>query len=696
MKIRSITLKEYGPIRDFSLTPANFELIFGFNESGKTAIVEALINILFKKTSRVIRYGKPQDIRIEIEHAGQVLNPADKKTAGVLPMGEIGNLHYVQASETELYQKDGANFWEGVKLTLSQAGAGTTYAKIIKKIYEKVGLQAKEKDWAVAKKPVVQGVLDRKVKLETYFAKMDEIEGNKKRARTLAEECAVLEKESRTTREMKQYLAYENLRDQHARYRANKNALADHQRYEDRYLEEWRQLDADKKSRGNLETNLQKTRDELNRLEKDFAGLKRQDDFIRQAGFEAQLAAPKTARPEPNLFYPALIALAGVAVLILAFRFHFTMFIPTAIFAAAAAAFLIVQYRRAGIKKDLYENELTLEKARLMFPELKSFEDLRKKIEAVRIAGAGAEAAIREKRGILQQLSGAQPLDRIDQAINELRNKTGLAEFTDLQKKIAEKNRLRAENDGLRAKIGSIIEEPEETRWPDLIAKRKVEKPETPIPSGDQDREDEIRRKLDEKNRELDDLRHRIGVFESAKREIYAVTDYREALIEYNDLTGRSAVFELEKRAALKAEEILNTLSEELDDFIRDIARGTGSLSEYFQAATGHYPEVAIRDRDFIAVDRSGREFPAGLLSSGTRDQLLLCFRMAALEKFYPDGSFLILDDAFIFSDWPRRQKMVELLKRFADKGGQVIYLTSDDHTREIFAAAGAHVTTIK
>jgi len=696
MKIRNIKLKEYGPIRDFSLEPSDFEIVYGRNESGKTALVEALINVLFKKTAKVIRYGKPRDIQVELDDAGRTINPADKKSAPDLPAGDIGNLHYIQSSETELYQKDGTGFWEGIKLTLSQTGAGMTYAKIIKKVYEKVGLQAKEKNWAVAKKPVVQGVVERKDKLEKYFTQIDEITATKKRAQALSEECARLEKELQAIRSAKQFISYQAIRDLLERYRGNKNVLADYQRYDDRYLEEWRQLEAEKKSRGNIDANLQRSKADLERLEKDLSGLKHQDDFIRHGDFERLLALPVQTRTEPNLFLPILLFLIGVAALILSYKFRFSPFFPVALFGACVAAFIFVQYRRGVIRKDFYETELLLEKGRLMFPDLKNREDLRKKIESVRVNLAVVESAYREKQEMLQQLSGTQPRDEIDRKINDLRNKTGLAEFTDLRDKIAEKNRLRAEGAGLKAKLESNLEERDESRWPDLIEKRKTVKPSAPVPRADPEREEEVNAIREKKNRELDGLRHTIGVFEASREQIFGVDDYRAALIEYNRLTEQAAEFELEKMAALKAEEVLNGMSEELDDFIRDIARGDRGLSDNFQRVTGRYKEVVIRDRDFIAIDHDGREFPIEQLSSGTRDQLLLCFRMAALEKLFPAGSFMILDDAFIFSDWPRRQKMVELLKSFAGMGNQVIYLTSDDHTRGIFAASGAHVTTIE
>ena len=50
---------------------------------------------------------------------------------------------------------------------------------------------------------------------------------------------------------------------------------------------------------------------------------------------------------------------------------------------------------------------------------------------------------------------------------------------------------------------------------------------------------------------------------------------------------------------------------------------------------------------------------------------------------------FLILDDAFQYSDWERRPKLVDQVFAMAEKGWQIIYLTMDDNLRDLFCDKG-------
>lgn len=693
MKIRRLRLRDYGPIRDLEYEPGGWELVHGGNESGKTALVEALAYVLLKKNVKLIRYGKPQDLQLEIEQAGSVYAAGEKKAAGLLPPSEISSLHYVQASESELYARDGANFWEGIKIALSRTGAGRTYAHIIKKIYEKAGIQAKEKDWTAAKKPLVAARTERRAALMEFFTRMERIEEDRQRAKQLARECAAAEAELKRIQDWKKFQEHRSLRELFDRWRAGKEALAGYQRFDERYLDAWRALEAEKKSRFGIEENLQRSREDRTRLEKELTELKRQEGIITSGGLEERSAPARPAPPAPTMFVPILLFLAGLLGLVLAFRFHFTLLVPLGLFGASIIALVVVQYRKYAGQRGALEDELFLEKARLLFPDVRNFEDLRRRIEGVRIARAKVETALAEKQGLQQAMAGAKPMEQVEQEINEFRNKTGLPELSALQEKIAEKNHRQADQEVLRGQLQARFKETDENRWAGLLADLAVPEPEA---AADPKPEAALAARLDKQRRELADLQHRIDVFEAARREVHGVDDFRAALQELNRLEHELEELELEKRAAVKIEEVLTAISGELDDFITGIITGPGGLDEYFRQATGRYRTVLVQGHDLRVTDDEQRELSVDQLSSGTRDQLLLCFRLAALEKIYPDGTFLILDDAFIFADWPRRQAMVQLLKRFSEKGHQVLYLTSDDHTRDLFHAAGARITALQ
>jgi len=53
------------------------------------------------------------------------------------------------------------------------------------------------------------------------------------------------------------------------------------------------------------------------------------------------------------------------------------------------------------------------------------------------------------------------------------------------------------------------------------------------------------------------------------------------------------------------------------------------------------------------------------------------------------DTLFLVLDDAFQHSDWERRKILIDKLANIAKTGWQIIYLTMDDHIKELFDEAG-------
>lgn len=73
------------------------------------------------------------------------------------------------------------------------------------------------------------------------------------------------------------------------------------------------------------------------------------------------------------------------------------------------------------------------------------------------------------------------------------------------------------------------------------------------------------------------------------------------------------------------------------------------------------------------------------LLSKGTRQVILLAFRLAVLEFYYKEeGGVLVMDDVLLDMDPERREKAVRLLQDFAGRN-QVIFTTCDPAMASLF-----------
>jgi uncharacterized protein YhaN len=70
---------------------------------------------------------------------------------------------------------------------------------------------------------------------------------------------------------------------------------------------------------------------------------------------------------------------------------------------------------------------------------------------------------------------------------------------------------------------------------------------------------------------------------------------------------------------------------------------------------------------------------------------VLFALRVSLAKKILNDSAFFIFDDAFQHSDYDRRPKLVDQLFDLSDAGWQIIYLTMDDHIRNLFLEKASH-----
>jgi len=690
MKIIEINIKGYGPVVEFSFHPEQMTCIYGVNESGKTAIVEVLAYALFKRTIAHLRYNKPKSIHIVVDDHGRKVTLPSRKSAQSLPTSDIADLLYVHASQTPLYS-DGTKdrFWDGLKTVLSGMEAGITYAKLDEKIFTSVGLQPKKEQWKQEKQEQIDHDIARKKALSDYISKISDIEQIQTKRQYLEKEKSMVEKECAAIDAWIKYKKYKELSRLYDTYREKATQLQNYERYKPELLEHWQELDLKKKTHLKDDAKLQAIDQEIVELGREKMDLQRKQDFIEAWEMKTSIVAGDHPRKRTRTLIPYIIT----AVVALAFVLSLFTAIPTiaaliALVLSTGVSGFYLYRTRISHRQDMRHSQI-MEKAKRIFPDIATIADLNAAIKYTQEEMIRVATLLVEKNETKKHLADKESSIHIERELAEVRNKTGLAELQDFKNKINKKKNLEAERNELYGKIFGFLGEKNESSWERMIEKLKESAPsETP----DVAKETNLRKSLVDLDKQLQTLDKQISVFKEVQKTTYGIDDPRSAFIEYDRLKKKLSEYDMEKKAALTAREIFKDMSMEQDDYIHDVISGSHSLTEYFKIITDNYDTVTIKNNDFVVSDEHGHEYQIDALSSGTKDQLLICFRLAALTKAYPRGVFIILDDAFIFADWPRRKKLMELLKAFIQDGNQVIYFTSDDHTRDLFAEYGAQI----
>jgi len=125
---------------------------------------------------------------------------------------------------------------------------------------------------------------------------------------------------------------------------------------------------------------------------------------------------------------------------------------------------------------------------------------------------------------------------------------------------------------------------------------------------------------------------------------------------------------------------------------------GQNSLvTKYFKEITdGLYDEVTfdsnenkikVRRKDKVVLD-------AYQLSGGAYDQLYFSIRLALGRTLLKDRfGFFIMDDPFVKSDFERLNRQMNLLKKIANSGWQIIYFSSKDEIKDLLKEEIANKT---
>ncbi len=115
----------------------------------------------------------------------------------------------------------------------------------------------------------------------------------------------------------------------------------------------------------------------------------------------------------------------------------------------------------------------------------------------------------------------------------------------------------------------------------------------------------------------------------------------------------------------------------------------SSDMTSLLAGITGHYHGFSVEGEDVYVVSNRGT-YNIRDLSTGARDQIMLILRTGIARAITGSESmFLVLDDAFQYSDWDRRDRLIHEVMSMVNEGWQVIYLTMDNDIRDRFNKAG-------
>jgi len=118
------------------------------------------------------------------------------------------------------------------------------------------------------------------------------------------------------------------------------------------------------------------------------------------------------------------------------------------------------------------------------------------------------------------------------------------------------------------------------------------------------------------------------------------------------------------------------------------------SIGQWLEHFSGRYVGFRLTDEEQLEVeDSTGDSFPVSMLSTGAKEQVYLSLRIGFASLALGErAGFLILDDAFQHSDWQRRESLVKQCLSLVEQGWQVFYFAMDDHVRDLFIDTGKEI----
>lgn len=672
--IENINVKDLGPISELTWNLNNINLIYGENEKGKSHLVEFLIRCLFKTSGWKLRdeigIGKVAIVGLS-EETIDFTPDSSKKLEDFLTGRYIGlppdfsKLLVLRGTNVELGKEN-----ESDKIMLRRY---LSHKEILNAIVEDI--QVTVKDCDISGYTITgadRGNLKIKDELKNELARIEHLfieVGNK----FLSGEMKTLENKKKRLREK-----YDNF-EKAKRWKAfklseeieklkEKADKIDEEKI-DELIFNVNKLKSDKR-------DLNGDKNELDKLKESTKHYKWLDKVIEEyVGYNLDEISSKPSK----LYLILLIAMVITTGILIVFGFKWLGF--GALFVASVMGYLYIREILIYTKDEVKREEL---------------QNLREDF--------------RDRFG--EELNNLAVINEKKEIMGKAYNKKEI-----LEERLVEKNKdLNIFESSLSEEISDILRGKfEEDKWKEKLIEEKEKKRELERKISDKrsewsrlqvDKEDYLRSKpevefnideykeveeelskieneIQQKKSELESLKH--SIIEHTKDKITIgwmeliknLSNKREEVLkEYKEITS-------EIIADKNVYDVISELYEEEDEKIEDVMK-SDVICKTLKDVTTRYNKISLLN-DRMIVSDSFNDFPVNLISDGATEQVFLALRIEmAKHWFKKDELFLILDDAFLHSDYNRRPKLVDKMVELAKNGWQIICFTFDDNIRNL------------
>jgi len=689
VRIDRIKVNRGGPLgSDFELEPGDLNLIYGHNETGKTYIVESIINLLFRTGSRSPAKWNLRDWdlggRIIVSGLGdepvrftktgrKKLDDYWEEQAG-LPK-DLSRLLVVRAGETVLVEEEEDGVGRSIlKDYLSGEGLLDKIAKGIKDTLQKATVQDGQINGPS------MGEIKKRKQFSVDLSKMDvllkdveegyassEVYSFRQKQKGMKAELEMLEK-------AKRYYAGRLHEKKEAKRREREGLPTE---------EELSRLESDITVYETEKSKAKGKSDTLEKLEDTSEDYRWTENAL--GVYQEVMGSQVGTAPKPVCMFLALAFFAGAVVAGL-----LGLSIPLILCAIGSVAFFLIYYKgmrntlaTAGDSRELenlkaqFKNRFGTELSDMAALEVQMerlkedyirADGLRKDLEEELIPDIKTHE-ISIKAALKALMDTEVPPQEWRDAIRTIRNNIKV-----LQNDIGS---LERELAALDVQEEEYLDEHPGAEWDaERYGALEGERAET-------------EKALDGEMKKLELLKTRI-----AQETRSESTEWEDLITELRDKREQTTEEYREITAQILAKVQVTTAIEEFRE--QENTRITEGLTKQeltkpLRSLTGRYDRIKQEeDSGLVLVTGEYEEYPLAEISTGAREQIFLALRIGfASIAMEGQTAFLILDDAFQHSDWDRRKNLIAETLSLVKTGWQVFYFAMDDHIRDLFLEAG-------